>query len=115
MMGKGENWGDSWRSGYHYGVTRVDQFYTKRNLYVLALLRDKCKSDRLLFWFTSCLPKLTIMNRFMPQHGSRALVGPMAGTLYISSLWVENNVLSQFGFQLPKMVKSGFKGANSTH
>lgn len=114
MMGKGEKWGDSWRSGYHYGVTRVDQFYTKRNLYVLALLRDKCKSDRLLFWFTSSLPKLTIMNRFMPQHGSRALVGPMAGTLYISSLWVENNVFSQFKFQLAKMVKSGFQGANST-
>lgn len=54
------------------------------------------------------------MNRFMPQHGSRALVGPMAGTLYISSLWVENNVFSQFKFQLAKMVKSGFQGANST-
>ena len=114
MMGKGENWGDSWRSGSHYGVTRVDQFYTKRNLYVLSLLRDKCKSDRLLFWFTSCLPKLTIMNRFMPQHGSRALVGPMAGTMYISSLWVENNVFSQFEFQLQKMIKSGFQSANST-
>ena len=114
MMGKGEKWGDSWRAGYHFGVTRVDHFYTKRNLYVLSLLRDKCNNDRLLFWFTSCLPKLNIMNRFMPQHGSRALVGPMAGTLYISSLWVENNVFSQFEFQLPKMVKSAFKSTSST-
>lgn len=109
MMHKGENWGDSWRAGYHYGVTRVNQFYTKRNLVVLSLLRKKCQSDRTLFWFTSALPKLTIMNRYMPQHGSRALVGPMAGTLYISSLWVENDVIGQMEFQLPKIAKSAFR------
>lgn len=42
----------------------------------------------------------------MPQHGSRALVGPMAGTLYVSPLWVENEVISQFAFQLPKIIKA---------
>lgn len=58
------------------------------------------------------LPKLTIMNRYMPQHGSRALVGPMAGTLYVSPLWVENEVISQFAFQLPKVEKAAFADGN---
>ena len=29
MMGKGEKWGDSWRAGYHLGITNVHHFYTK--------------------------------------------------------------------------------------
>ena len=115
MLHKGTNWGDSWRAGYHFGVTRVNQFYTKRNLAVLAYLYEKCRQNsRLLFWFTSALPKLTIMNRYMPQHGSRALVGPMAGTLYISSLWVENDVIAQLRFQLPKIAKSSFEHEMTT-
>lgn len=39
----------------------------------------------------------------MPEHGSRALVGPMAGTYYVPSLSVENNVLNQLRFQLKKL------------
>lgn len=115
MLHKGANWGDSWRAGYHFGVTRVNQFYTKRNLAVLAYFREKCNGDsKQLFWFTSALPKLTIMNRYMPQHGSRALVGPMAGTLYISSLWVENDVIAQLKFQMPKIAKASFEHPMST-
>ena len=89
------------------GLMYTDQFYTHRNIYLLSGFYEKCRKDStLLFWFTSCLPKLTIMNRYMPQHGSRALVGPMAGTLYVSPLWVENEVISQFAFQLPKIIKA---------
>jgi len=89
------------------GLLYVDQFYTARNLYTLSFLYEKCQADSdLLFWFTSSLPKLNILNRYMPQHGSRALVGPMAGTLYVSPLWVENEAISQFAFQLPKIVKA---------
>ena len=106
MMHKGEEWGETWRSGYHFGITHVHHFYHKRSLLLLEYLYERCKkSQRLLFWFTSCLPKLNIMNRYMPQHGSRALVGPMSGTLYVAPLSVENNVIDQFEFQLKKMVK----------
>ena len=42
----------------------------------------------------------------MPKHGSRALVGPMANTLYIPPMYVENNPLDQFEFQLKKILKA---------
>ena len=101
MMNKGENWGETWRSGCHFGITNVNHFYHKRTLLVLEYLYSQCKDNtRLLFWFTSCLPKLNIMNRYMPQHGSRALVGPMSGTLYVAPISVENNVFDTFEFQL---------------
>ena len=106
MMYKGEMWGETWRAGYHFGITHVHHFYYKRTLLILEYLYERCKKNcRLFFWFTSCLPKLNIMNRYMPQHGSRALVGPMSGTLYVAPLSVENNVIDQFEFQLKKMVK----------
>jgi DNA modification methylase len=57
------------------------------------------------------LPKLTNMNRYMPQHGSRALVGPMANTLYIPPFYVENNSLDQYTFQKKKIAKA-FVGLN---
>jgi hypothetical protein len=42
----------------------------------------------------------------MPKHGSRALVGPMANTLYIPPMYVENNPLDQFEFQSKKILKA---------
>lgn len=106
ILKKGKMWGDTWRAGVHFGITNINHFYTKRSLIVLSFLYNECKKDnRLLFWFTSCLPKLNIMNRYMPQHGSRALVGPMSGTLYVAPIYVENNVLDTFEFQLKKMLK----------
>lgn len=63
MMNKGENWGETWRSGYHFGITNVHHFYHKRTLIILEYLYSQCKENtRLIFWFTSCLPKLNIMN-----------------------------------------------------
>ena len=89
IMFKGENWGDTWRAGIHRGTVRVDQFYSKKTLKVISIylnvLRDRFKSQ-LQFLLGSVLPKLTKMNRYMPQHGSRALVGPMANTLYLPPL-----------------------------
>lgn len=94
------------------GYSRVHQFYTERTLCVLSYLYDrinnqyKSLSKELMFIFTSMLPKLTKMNRYMPQHGSRALVGPMANTLYISSQCVENNPIDQFSYQAGKVIKA---------
>jgi len=44
----------------------------------------------------------------MPEYRSRALVGPMSGTLYAPPLWVENDVFSQFKFQQKKLQKLNF-------
>lgn len=92
-----------------HGFERVDDFYTCRTLVSLSKFSAKIGRKRrstLNFLFGSILPKLTKMNRYMRQHGSRALVGPMANTLYVPSISVENNVLDQLDFQLKKIVKA---------
>ena len=48
----------------------------------------------------------------MPEHGSRALVGPMAGTYYVPSLSVENNVINQLRFQLQKLGHLSYEKGN---
>lgn len=89
---------------HSHGMCWVNSFYTQRAQMFLAEAYDLFKSDRKkLFLFTSVLPKLTLMNRYMPEHGSRALVGPMVGTYYVPSLSVENNVINQLRFQLHKL------------
>lgn len=96
------------------GITHVHQFYTRRILLCLSNLHKKytdLHSPQISFLIGSILPKLTRLNRYMRQHGSRALVGPMANTLYIPSISVENNVLDQVEFQLNKIIKAFFSTA----
>ena len=109
IMFQGKNWGDTWRAGIHKGTERVDQFYFGRSLYVLSeflKLSDDTYSNQYKFLHGSVLPKLTRMNRYMPQHGSRALVGPMANTMYLPPLCVENNVCDQFEYQFKKIIQA---------
>lgn len=104
----GDKFGDPLRVGCKF----VSQVYPKRTLYVLGylykLIHEKYNiyKKELMFIFTSMLPKLTKMNRYMPQHGSRALVGPMANTLYIPPQFVENNPIDQFEYQAKKVLKA---------
>ncbi len=91
----------------NHHVLRINQFYQKRTAYVLSRIFDLIGEDKQLkFIFTSMLPKLTKMNRYMPQHGSRALVGPMANAFYTPPMCVENEPISQFEFQLGKIIKA---------
>lgn len=105
------NIGDKFFDPKRVGVNHIHQFYFKRTQYVLAYISelinqyDKDK-QALRFIFTSMIPKLTKMNRYMPQHGSRALVGPMANTLYIPPQCVENNPIDQFEYQAKKVIKA---------
>lgn len=99
MMNIGENWGDTWRAGYHSGVSSVHHFYTVRNLWILSKLYDtisKINDNRLhhflIFYFTSLYSRTQKMNRYMPAHNRH--VGPLSGTLYLSSYPVEINVLN---------------------
>jgi DNA modification methylase len=93
-----------------HGFEYVHDFYPQRTLFLLtelykAIEKSKYRKE-LLFIFTSMLPKLTLLNRFMPEHGGRALVGPRAGTLYVPHLSVENNLFEQFDFQLKKIIQA---------
>ena len=99
--------GDKSADPFGCGVRHVHQFYTKRILASLSILADLTKGHpQLEFLVGSMLPKLTIMNRYMPQHGGRALVGPMANTLYVPPVSVENNVIDQLVFQFKKIIQA---------
>ena len=94
------------------GCDTINKIYHPRIQLILAYLyqlintsHKECKAE-LMFIFTSMLPKLTRMNRYMPQHGSRALVGPMANTLYIPPQCVENNPIDQFEYQAGKVIRA---------
>lgn len=102
MMNKFGKWGDTWRAGYHNGITHAHHFYTKRNIWVLSKIYNlisKITNRRLynsvLFFFTSLYSRSHRMNRYMPNHNRH--VGPLSGTLYVSSLQVEINI-----FQIAK-------------
>lgn len=107
-FGEGDKFGDPKR----VGVSNVAQLYYYRTKLVLAYLYKLIHSEfkeyqkPLMFIFTSMLPKLNRFNRYMPQHGSRALVGPMANTLYIPPQGVENNPIDQFEYQANKILKA---------
>jgi DNA modification methylase len=104
--------GDKYSDPKRVGATHVHHLYSPRTKAVLAYLYDLIHRQNqdlikpLMFIFTSMLPKLTRLNRYMPQHGSRALVGPMANTLYIPPQYVENNPIDQFEYQAKKVIKA---------
>jgi len=99
--------GDKTGDPFGAGVKYVHQFYTNRILQSLSqFVQLAGNNSQLLFLLGSALPKLTIMNRYMPQHGGRALVGPLANTLYVPPVSVENNVIDQLWFQFKKIAKA---------
>lgn len=95
ILGKGSSWGDTFRKGYHKGINRYYDLYTKRNLIIISAFYDKIvKSEfderirkALLFWFTSSQSRLDKTNRYSFNHSRH--VGPLANTLYISATPVE--------------------------
>ena len=99
MMGVGEKWGDSWRAGYHQGMTRVHHFFTKRNLYVLATLWDAIensgeKQDIVLAMksvITGVMQGVSKLQRFRLNSGFPNMI--LSGTLYVGSMIREWNIL----------------------
>lgn len=99
MMGVGEKWGDSWRAGYHQGMTRVHHFFTKRNLYVLATLWDAIENsgetqDIILAMksiITGVMQGVSKLQRFRLNSGFPNMI--LSGTLYVGSMIREWNVL----------------------
>jgi len=82
-----------------HGVSRVRDFYTKRNFYSLSALRQSLPADRvgkaMEFLINSYdLTHSTLMTRVIFKGGGKkpVLTGYQSGTLYISSLPVEKNI-----------------------
>lgn len=114
MMSKGEKWGDTWRAGYHFGITHVHQFYTKRNLWTLATVFNLIESEQdsikrwLLFAFEQAIMGMSKWARYVPTHYSQVNQG-LSGTLYIGSQVVETSLdytISGKISRLSKVLKS---------
>lgn len=118
MMHKGKEWGDLWRAGYHIGITRVNHFYTKRNLYVLAKcyefinqIKDKNIRNALMFWMSSIYSRSHKLNRYMPDHHRH--VGPLSGTLYIPYFQAEINIIQLLENKLDSLMNLSQISGNS--
>ncbi|MCE7981874.1 MAG: DNA methylase [Caldilinea sp. CFX5] len=114
MMLKGEQWGDSWRAGYHAGITHVHHFYTRRNLWIMAALVAKAKqrgNRSLLYLLSSINLHVTKMRRYQPAKTGGTPNLP--GTLYISALPVELSILDILPRKARDLAKS-FSAFNVT-
>ena len=89
------NKGDKTGEPLRIGITHVHHFYTKRNLWVLACVYNKCVNSLLKVWFTSAISRLTRMYKFMPVLIDGKIkdrrTGTLTGTLYIPSMSDENS------------------------
>ena len=81
-----------------HGFYHVHQFYTKRNLYVLARCFELISNEQdprmrkiLMFWFSSIYSRSHKCNRYMPTHNRH--VGPLSGTLYVPFFQAEINII----------------------
>lgn len=82
--------GSESRRNDKYGVTNVHQFYTKRNLYVLAALNDKIGDHRLKIVLQSINP--TLVSKLVRYNMGKRDNGVLSGTLYLPSLNAEGDV-----------------------
>jgi len=102
MMNKGANWGDSWRAGYHSGITHVHQFYTKRNIAILAKFRNLASSPLVKFWLNSLDHGLC---RRVKYGFYSFPMSTLTGTLYLPSVSRENSPLYFYSTRKDKIEK----------
>ncbi len=116
MLFKGVEWGDSWRAGYHTGITHVHHFYSKRNLWTLASFLARGRKPSLLFSATRVAGQITKLYRFTYQSGVwGAGGGPLSGTLYVPSLIKELAIHRQLQQAISDHVKARLRGVVSTN
>ena len=102
--------GDESRRNDKYGMTNIHQFYTKRNLIFMSELWSQLSLQE-KFVATSILSRnLTKLNRYVlkPRTPHGEVNGPLSGTLYVSSEYVEQNPYDLLKSKIPK-----FKWDNS--
>ena len=103
LEGKKGRWGELYRSGYHFGITHLHHFYTRRNLIAIAAAWQATEAypknirNALRFWISSYnAMHSTLMTRVVCKKDAKdfVLTGAQPATLYISSLPVEKNVFA---------------------
>lgn len=97
-----------------HGVTNIHLFYTKRNLYALAILNSRIEKSRLpaklKFILTGMINRSTQMNRVHVKNfffgGGGWNAGHLKGTLYIPSLPIETSILEQISDKINSYKKA---------
>lgn len=92
------------------GITHVHHFYTKRNLWILSAIRNRCSDGPLLLLFNSQLINMSRLNRYRP--GVSFPYNPLSGTLYIGSQTSEASVFIAYKNKLKKLTEA-FKKIDS--
>ena len=98
--------GDKTSDPFNVGITHAHQFYTRRNLWALAILWEKIQqiaNHRLKFWFSSTLPWCSKENRLHLGNyfgHSGGVITSLRGTWYIASLPVETNPFERFRLRM---------------
>ncbi|MDY0042986.1 MAG: DNA methyltransferase, partial [Desulforhabdus sp.] len=91
------------------GATHVNHYYTDRNLYAMSALRNRIFAMNravvpLGMWFTSSHVWGTRLNRLLASNYFKKKGGvigqTLQGTLYISSIAVETNLLERFALRI---------------
>lgn len=97
LIPKGDKTGEPIRMGFSH----LHQFYTERNLKILANLRSRVSTiNRNLFIFSGIVNRSTKMNRIHLKNyffgGGGWNAGYMKGTLYFSSIPIETSIFEQY-------------------
>jgi len=93
-----------------HGLTRVDLFYTKRNLYATSAIFDRIQKSQndvkkiLLFWLQSVMLGQTKMNRYFEASYSQ-VNRYLKGTLYVGKKVSEVNFLYSLKGKMSKIYK----------
>ncbi|WP_318459498.1 DNA methyltransferase [Photobacterium leiognathi] len=85
------------------GLTHVNDYYTNRNLIILSCLYKYCKGPHKLL-FQSIVA--TLCSKLVRYNLGKRGNGPLSGTLYVSSLNAESNVINAFLGKAKDFVKA---------
>ena len=106
VLGKGAEWGDTYRAGYHRGYEYVHDFYSPRAIAVLSRLRDAALNApqhlriHLLGLLTSVAFAATHLYKYRTSGGGQ----PAGNNLYIPALIKEQNVIAALRRKLKDLV-----------
>ena len=106
--------GDKTTDPASVGITNIHQFYTYRNLWVLAAINKKIQQtedtpSRMAMWFafSSALRYLSKMSKlgitYYFSKGGGVINSGISGTLFIPSFSAENNVIKTLKTRIPKL------------
>ncbi len=102
--GDQERWGNLWRQ-YHQGIERVDQFFTKRNLWALAKVYNYSKNKNFVAALLGINAIVLAMSKLQgytedPRFPNQLL----RGTYYVPQIGREYNVLSWFQGKIDNLI-----------